>query len=1051
MQKNNSNTGLTIIKASAGSGKTHKLTYEYLKMVVSRPSVFKHILAVTFTNKATAEMKSRIISELQKLASGNQNSNMLEPLAADTQLSREEIQTRAKKLAGTLLHEYAHFSMSTIDHFFQSIIRALTRELSLSGGYNIQIDETAIIEEAVEKFLKDLRKNSEYMQVMLDFIDAQMSDEKSWNVQRQLVAFARELFREHVRYYYVKNNGSLTGKVTSAQIIQKLNTIIGDFKKKINLWAKELNQFIEKHELAPEDFKGKTRNPLHSVLSKIEKRAYADLPDKLEKLQGLDQWGHPDSENGAFVNSLGTFFDQKTEELEKLITNDFNKYLEAIALYKNIFQHSLATGLMDKVSEVLTEQNFFLLADAPVLLGLFTHGNDTPFVYEKTGHRYRHFMIDEFQDTSALQWENFRPLIEESLASGNRGNFIVGDVKQAIYRWRNGDWSLLHKKVAQQIKDTQTVTLQNNWRSRENIVAFNNVFFRETIETVSLSQEEHYAHELKAMYADVEQTIPENVKENRKGGYIHIESVEGGTVNEFRQEALERVKMQIEKLKLEHNQDDICVLVRRNHELKEVASFLINETNFNIISSGSLSMGSSQLAQTIITAFRFITDPQDLYLKTIAYLCRNKHESTDLHDIFTNKHGKHVPEAFLNRTKELSNLSALDLIGEIVETLDLKNRFPNQDVFLSRLYNEIKKLIFDKGSNLPAVIDWWDTEGINLSIEMPDTASDHIRIMTIHKSKGLQFSHVLLPFAQWYPGAQLDLLWLLGDAFSLEELQGGLFPAKLSKSHTANPNLKQFHDAESFAMLVDQINMLYVANTRAKDGLYMFYQQKPKNKSDVSAWIKSWIENESYSELKAETHFVAENILAIGSPAISKPQATKTKQHLEITVHKSRYIAIKSNIGSILQTPGQTRLEQREKGSMLHRLFEQILTPSDIQSAVNKLVYNGQINKDDAEKLADQIKKWIDTPEVEEWFSPRAKILTESDIILPRQESKRPDRVVMYPEKTIIIDYKFGQELSSKHKKQVREYGNLFNEMGYKNVSGFVWYPFLNKIDPAFA
>ncbi len=1047
MQETNPNNGLTIIKASAGSGKTHRLTLEYLKMVINRPFAFKHILAVTFTNKATAEMKSRIISELQKLATAPETSNMLEKLAADTNLTPQEIQNQAQKLVGTLLHEYAHFSVSTIDHFFQSIIRALTRELSLSGGYNVQIDQTGIIEEAVEKFLKDLRKNSNYMQVMLEFIDAQMSDEKSWNVQRQLVSFTQELFREHVRYYYVKNKGSLTGKASSAQIIQKLSAVIKEFRKKITQWSNELSRFIENNELSPDDFKGKSRNPLHSILKKIDKNDFTDLPARLLKLQEIDQWGHPDSENRALVNSLSHFFDQKTGELEKLINHDYNKYLEAIALYKNIFQHSLASGLMEKVSEVLEEQNYFLLADAPVLLGLFTHSSDTPFVYEKTGHRYQHFMIDEFQDTSALQWENFRPLIEESLASGKQGNFIVGDVKQAIYRWRNGDWSLLHKKVARQINNSQIVTLQNNWRSSKNIVNFNNLFFKETINDVSQYQEEHYTMELKAMYADVEQKIPEDIKTKRAGGYVHLEAIDGSNADEFREAALVKLKAQIEKLKTQYNQNDICVLVRRNRELKEVASYLINETKFNIISTGSLALGSSQLVQTIIAAFRYITDQQELYLKTLAYLSGNNTEKNNLHNIFADKSGKFIPNNFLNRLKELANLSALDLLGEIIEIFNLKNHYPNQDVFLSRFYNEIKKLTFEKGSNLPYILNWWDTEGFELSIEMPESTQEHIRIMTIHKSKGLQFDHVLIPFAQWHPETQLDLLWLLGDAFSIEELQGGLFPAKLNQSHTANPTLKQFFDAESFAMLVDQINMLYVANTRAKNGLFLFYQQKSKNKNDVSTWIKTWIENESFGKMETQIEQPEDNILTIGELAPEENKAGEESSSIEINLHKSKHVVIKSNINSILKTLPDITESHREKGSMLHRLFEKIIIPGDIQNAINELVYNGQIDKTEAPQLVAQIKKWIENPAINAWFSPKAKVLTESEIILPRKDSKRPDRVVIFPNETIIIDYKFGQKTSDKYKKQVKEYCRLFAEMGYHKITGFVWYPFLEKTE----
>jgi ATP-dependent helicase/nuclease subunit A len=1040
----NDNIGLTIIKASAGSGKTHRLTLEYLKLVLSNPQKFINILAVTFTNKATAEMKSRIIKELQIIATTPDKSNMFTELAKELKIKPETLTQIAKDLVKSILHQYTYFNVSTIDHFFQNIIRNLTKELGLNGGFRIQLDQNEIIETAVDSFLHELSQNKDQMKIMLEYIDSQMDDEKSWNVNWHLVNFTKQLFREQVRYFFIKNNGSINGTSSTQEIKSVLAQTIKSFEKTANNWVATYDSLIEKANLQPEDFAGKSRNPLLSAKNKIQKKKYTELEAVLVKISKQDRWSHKDSNNCNLVDSLAPQFDLFYEELKGLYENQLPNYLEAIALQKHIFQHALASGLMTKVSQTLAEQNLFMLADAPVLLNLFTDGDDTPFIYEKSGRVFMHFMIDEFQDTSALQWENFKPLLKESLALGNIGNFIVGDVKQAIYRWRNGDWTLLHKKVKAQIQQSITETLNQNWRSKENIIQFNNVFFQELISTIGNGLQEKYKEELKEIYKDAHQNIPEQIASKQKGGYVCIKGIDVKKREEFIEQSLIELKAQISELKEEHNANDICILVRKNDELTAVSEYLINETNYEVISSGSLTLGSSNLLQIIIACIKYLNTPHDLYTKTIAFLLyQAKNSNTDLHQLFHIENNSLLPVNFDETIENLKQKSGLEIIEGVINAFDLHTIFPNQEIFITHFYNEVKKLIFEKGSNLETILEWWESKGEGTNIELSDANPSGIKVMTIHKSKGLQFQNVLLPFAQWSTPNKQDTLWLPGDTFSFPETNGGIFPVELNKSHLLCKHLSHFYEEENFASLIDIINVLYVATTRAIDSLHINYQRKLNSKNDISNYIEEIVYNQS--ELNNLLVKKEESTFELGVIKKYVNEQQKDSSQINILFARAEKIAVKTTKQNIFN-PGIHENYAAEMGSLWHKIFERIIVQDDIHESVKKQEDLGNINETQSEIIIKQIEAWIANPEISRWFSHESKVLNEIDIIVPKSTTRRPDRVVIHENGTDIIDYKFGHKESNQYFKQVNEYCELFKEMGYQNVNGYIWYPIINKV-----
>lgn len=1039
---------LTIIKASAGSGKTYRIAFEYIRILLQNPGSFKNILAVTFTNKATAEMKSRIVQNLKLITQNNKHVEILtKDLSKATGLSTTEIQKSTSVILQNILHEYQNFTITTIDHFFQKIIRALTRELNIGGGYTIQLDHSAIIDEAIQNLLNDVKPDSELMNVLIDFIDSQMDNEKSWNIQYQLTGFTNQLFREQVRHYFIKNNNTLTSGNSHKETLVDINKHINSFKNELLKVNTQFDELKDKAKIEEDDFAGKSRNPLLSALKHITNKKYEKIPEILPKIKDIEDWGHPKSHNRAIVDSLQPQLNQIVEQLETIYKSQYLIYLEAGAVLPNFYQHALASHIMKKVTEVLLNQNLFMLSDAPIVLSLLTGNSDTPFIYEKTGHRYRHFMIDEFQDTSELQWQNFRPLINESLANNNKGNYIVGDVKQAIYRWRNGDWSLLHKKVAQEIPNCETETLNNNYRSKENVVDYNNFLFKTATIDIAKELDDLQKAELTQMYSDVEQTIPEQIKEKRHGGYVFAQAIDGDKVANFKTAALDAMTIQIRRLQEEFHQTDICVLVRKNDEVSLVASHLI-KNNFSIISSGSLALQNSNLIRLIINTFRYIVMQDAFYLAAIKHEFL-KQTNTDLHTIFAESTTDFLPEDFVQQTHKIAKLAPLQAITRIVELLKLKEKYTNQDVFLSKFYNEVKKVSTTQGSNLKTIIDWWETEGSEKNVEVSETDPSSIQIITLHKSKGLQFKNVVIPFAQWSPPNVPGTLWIEGEHFNIATLRNGYYPVNLKKEHQKCTNLASFYNDETFANIVDQFNMLYVATTRAEDNLFIFYWDKP-DKNDVSAWIKHAINTQIENPTITNGHCPSNGIFEVGQLEHVENKASseeQNKKNIPITIdfNSELQLKIKSNLYEFTHETDYT-ITQTSKGSLLHRIFEQIRTVSDIEKAVMKHVARGVLTPDEGKTLILKITTLLDHPTVSQWFKPENTIMAEAEIIVPKAGNRRPDRIVITKDETIVIDYKFGKTNEAKHTKQVSEYMNLLSQIGYKNITGYVWYPFKQEI-----
>ncbi len=471
---------LNIYKASAGAGKTFALTMEYFKIIFSVPSEYRNILAVTFTNKATEEMKSRIINELHCMAEGRP-SGYAPGLKERFGFSDDELRNRAKMLRTLLLHDYGRISVTTIDRFFQRIVKSFTKELGIFPGYNVELDSEYVLMKAVDKVMEEVKRNASLRTWIADLMDAKVDEGKSWSIKSRIIDLGEELFREN----YMLFDSSVQEKFGDKEFLKTygafLQSVIQEYEEGLTRLSREAIGLIEGAGLELRDFRG-NKAGCAAHFYKIKNRKFDEITKTVrDSADQMDYWIAKDSDGSVKqrIESIYPLLNEKLKKCAEIYDTKCRYYLSARQIADNLYQLGILSDLYKEVRAYCDEKGVMLLSDTTHILNVLIAGNDTSFLYEKVGNYYKHLMIDEFQDTSSMQWGNFRPLVVNSLSEGNEA-MIVGDVKQSIYRWRNGDWSLLAEGVESEFRrfGTNEVVLGNNWRSAQEIVGFNNLFFR---------------------------------------------------------------------------------------------------------------------------------------------------------------------------------------------------------------------------------------------------------------------------------------------------------------------------------------------------------------------------------------------------------------------------------------------------------------------------------------------------------------------------------------------------------------------------------------------
>lgn len=1072
-----------VIKASAGSGKTHQLTGEYLRLLYSKPNNYRHILAVTFTNKATEEMKSRIIQELHNLMQGYE-SDYIEQLTEEFGLKEKEVRLQAKLILESILHDYSSFSISTIDRFFQQTMRAFTREIGLTGGYNVEVDDTAYLPEVVDTMLYELDnpQNKELAEWILNFMKSKVENNGGWSIKRDVLELGKEIFKEKYKSLSLTDKEKIRDKKHLTEYRKTLQSIVREFERALRRIGENGVNIMKQYGLSYSDFKGAvTKSPFkHFVVwangdVKTPTATFKNLPDN------IDEWATKKIDEST-LSSIHTAYHNGLNAAVKEAINHFDNiafYNSANTILNYFYTLGILNDIQQRLQQIQQEQNILFLSDTTELLNKIIEDSDLPFIYEKTGTRYTNYMIDEFQDTSSMQWTNFRPLIRESRDNNNL-NLVVGDVKQSIYRWRNSDWRLLEEKISDDlgIQYIRPHVLKTNWRSDANVVLFNNTIFSVSSKLLQTEYNQsleyipdgnfksNISKKITDVYAQVEQSIPPQKKLNNNGK-VEITFLDNSDKeNNWKSQALAKLPHKIEELQKEgFSLKDIAILVRWNSEAVEIAEYLLayqeenpnSQFSYDIISNEALVISKAQSIKAIIAILRWATNQNDRTAKTLAiYEFYRFHSDISPDEALKSfLDGNSEPEFPNEMEAYLHDLLRLPLY-ELVESffaLSEEKINEKESAYVQAFLDIVLKFSTQKTSNIVDFLDWWDDKGHNKTIFLPDD-QDAIRIVTIHKSKGLGFGVVIMPFAEWSIDRNprhTDIIWCRPDAAPFNLLS--IVPIKYGNS-LVNTIFRQDYLEEKLFTYIDNLNLLYVAFTRAKHMISVF-TPKPtqknesiKNISDL-LWIsisrskhiigdanEQQIELEDYlQEIEKEAIFSIGQTGAIDKKRKESPENEFASKKWQSTPFDNRLKLRFKSIGYFHERG------KRDYGTLMHDLISQVKTIADIESAVNSKVISGELSETDSQQTIDELKQSLSlNDDIKSWYSGKYSILNEVMILHPKYSFSRPDRVMFGDNEVIVVDYKFGEIQEEKYKKQVSRYVQHIKEMGYKNVSGYVFY-----------
>ena len=1025
----------SIYDASAGSGKTYTLVKEYLKIILlsKKQDAYRNILAITFTNKAVHEMKSRVVDNLSEFAKENPSDkalDLIQVISSETGLSLFDIKEKAKGIIKNLIHNYAAFDISTIDKFTHKVIRAFAHDLNLPITFDVSLDTENLLTEAVDAIIAQAGEDETLTNLLVNFTMEKTDDDKSWDVSREIMETGKLILNENnqeeISHF---NNKSISEFV---EIKNKLVEFCKDIEAETIAQATDALLLIDKNGIDVKSFSG-GYFPKHLISIQEGKfnannKTYHEFEDiKINKT----------AKDGAIIESI-------IPELLAILKSIYTKFEKKNfyeAFLKNITPLSLMNTLSNKLQEIQKEQNILSIAEFNKLINEQIQNQPAPFIYERLGEKYKHFFIDEFQDTSEMQWQNLIPLIDNALSSedldGTRGSLmIVGDPKQSIYRWRGGkaeQFIELSKNENPFVNpEKELFPLGTNWRSYENVIDFNNKFFKFLASKFANSN-----------YKDLYENHSRQEFNSKKGGYVNISFIPKIDKEEVSDdESLDKNDLYLEatlntitKIKANgFSYKDIVILTRNKKPGTAIANHLI-ENGIPIVSSESLLLGASSEVQTCIYILRYLKNINDLESKAnfLYYLAKNLQQKLPVHD-------------FIAKGMELKNeLEFQNWLTEIdvdfsFQNIRKKALYEATEIIISKVILVEKRnayvqyfldLILEhdlkKQSGISDFLFYWENNSEKLSIPSPE-GNDAVRIMTIHKSKGLEFPVVIFPFAEQNYSQNLgDKIWIAAD-----EVQIGLPKALVSK----NKDVEHFGEEASLVYLqkkeedlLDNINVLYVALTRAEEQLYIISGLVSENSkgelpNNMATFFIEFLGSE-FKEEQLEYEFGSAEKLSATKDVISN---SKTIPQLSETLNPKN-IKIAQRESVMWNTKQQKAIEY---GNIIHEILAFVKTKSDIDLAITKAIENGLIISNQKEAVLVTISEIVNHKELSDYFSEEHKVMNEQTIIQKQGNIVKPDRMSISKEKKIfLLDYKTGQHLP-KHKTQLENYQKTIEDMGYK-------------------
>ncbi len=1028
----------SIYDASAGSGKTYALVKEYLKIILtsSKNDAYRNILAITFTNKAVHEMKSRIVGSLSEFTKEQPNQKALDlmnDLVVETKMSLTQIKNKSYQIIKHLIHNYAAFDISTIDKFTHKVIRAFAHDLGLPISFEVTLDTENLLTEAVDAIIAEAGNDEVITKLLIDFTMEKTDDDKSWDISREIFETSKMVLNENNRneisHFHDKSIPEfLAIKTKFKDTCQALETQNKEL-------ATEVLQLIENKGIDTKSFSG-SYFPKH-LQSIIEgkfnpnNKTYRAFEDVSINKSAKDR--------AIIENCIPEFL-----KILETIYKNFEKVNFYKAFLKNITPLSLLNTVSNELTKIQEEQNVLSIAEFNAIIYNEIQNQPAPFIYERLGEKYQHFFIDEFQDTSQMQWQNLIPLIDNatsSMSNDEKGTLmIVGDPKQSIYRWRGGKAeqfiALSKNQNPFNNPDKKLIHLDKNYRSYSQIIQFNNSFFN----TIAATFENED-------YKDLYQNHSHQDENSKKGGYVNISFlpiIDKTEINEDDDENLEKSQIYcratLKAIESAQNQGfelkDIVILTRKKNQGIAIANYL-TEQNIPLLSSETLMIQNATEVRWIIYFLKYLKNNADLEAKAhfLEYLAHNFQKQMPIHDFIAKGMSEKNESNFEQWLETLGiNLSFQNIrkksLFEAVEIIILKCINPKtSNAYVQYFLDIVLERDIRNQAGISDFLNYWDKNAEKFSIPSPE-GNNAVRIMTIHKSKGLEFPVVIFPFAEEdYNRKPKDKLWL-----EAEETDFGLPKILIDNSKAVEnygENAKIVYNQKKQEELLDNINILYVALTRAEEQLYIISQNlKPKKEGEypnnmATFFINFLIKNNCYDENVLEYPF--------GNPI----KVSAEKKHIDT----SKTIPV---ISEILD-PKNIKIAQKEAlmwgtnqqeaiayGNVIHEILSYVKTKSDIEIAITKAIENGLITINQKDTVVKTIQEIVNHIELKDFFDIENKILNEQTIIQKEGNLVKPDRMAISKDRKVyLIDYKTGAH-QPKYQTQLENYQVAIEKIGYK-------------------
>lgn len=1084
--------GLLVYSASAGSGKTYTLALKYIAMAVAtdRASDFTNILAVTFTNMATAEMKDRILKQLDNLARGGTDKDFLENLIKETQISKDVLVRRAKGVLAAIMHDYDHFRVETIDSFFQTLLTNLAHELKLPRGFKVDLDDKAVVSQSVDRMLLGVgnEANADLTSMIISVLERHIDDDKGWNIAKELKRFAQSnLFRGEYMAHDEEIEEVTSDSKYMGRLHHALRSYIRDFDEKLEDCIARIEPEVE----AVAGVKSKATN-IRTYEKNLRKHDFSEPAKIIVTMAGnWDAVFNKDCKEKEALRGHAQRISDILKEMEYLRETYASSVYNCELTLKNLDRLSLSGAISREITRYTTEHETFLLARTPELFNRMVKGNDASFVFEKYGTTFKHIMIDEFQDTSRMQWNNFKTLLLENMAQGDE-SMLVGDIKQSIYRWRGGDWNILFD-IKKEFDQADVLPKVENFRSLPVIVRFNNAFFvkastyidkrhwevpgdwicHETKLMPVLPEEVDNSNIIQQIYKDVEQT-PRCGEEGT--GYVRIVMNDKDTTAE---ETIEDLYEQAVNLHVEHGvpYGEMLILVRRNSETQTIIDYITEkDPAFPITSAEAFMLKSSLMVTTLINALKFLSDKTD----TLAMALLRE----GLHAIYDKIEDKELRNFYLDMIDGICTTLSDDAQRATMQQMPLyelclhlmmmmhyeeaeKLGELKQSAYIFNFLDALVSYINDHSSDIKDFISFWDDVLSERSIAV--NVEDAVRVMTIHKAKGLEGHTVFIPFADFLlENSQHDkIIWCapqqnMTNDTNVNELVGRLPLVPVNDLKKMEESAySTFYENEHRQQRVDSLNTLYVAFTRAKCNLFIWSKRPKIGGCSAFNLIDAFVNNLQPSDEKTTTPGVVCYGNIVGAKGTKEAKDEQDTKEISVSISHNDLSGVKFFQSSKaldfladsereiegdtpeLQHQRRTRYFMN-KGTLYHQVFSLIERKEDVPGVIEKMRAEGLLA---TKKQADEILTFVTTAlqqekETAKWFDGTYELYNEHNILIRSDghaKMFRPDRVMVAADHAVVVDYKFGSE-KEEYKDQVEMYANNLAKLLNKPVKGYLWY-----------